>query len=541
MGYNWWLNASSANGGIGNIPSQEVRPMRNWTRPLTMLALVCALVVYGLRATGEQAPPDLKIVKLPADAKPPTHKVEKGPFKIEVTLKGVFEAEQMTEIALRPEAWNPQSGGGMLVLRKAVEHGTAVKKGDPILWLETEKLAQTIRDMENDRQLAELAIRQAEEELPLLEKSAPHDLAVAERAKRITDEDLKRYTETERALMVKSADQMLKTYRNYLEYAKEELKQLEKMYRSKDLTEETEEIILRRQRNEVESITFMVKMAEHRHENLMKIDLPRRDQSMQEEAVKAAINWDKARTSIPTQVNQKKLALAKLKYERQKAEERLAKLKRDLEAMTVRAPNDGIVYHGKCVRGQWQSGGLGGDRLRPGAPVQPEEVLLTVVRPNPFFVRAEVEEKDLQYLQGTVKGKASPAIAPDVRLPAKLAKLSLVPVSAGKFDARFTIEAGADGPTLMPGMACTVKVTPYVKEQALSVPSAAVFTDELDEDKHYVYLADKDGKPAKQPVTVGKKAGTRTEILEGLKEGDEILTEKPGAKKADTPSKEVKP
>src|SRR5262245_24512949 len=225
--------------------------MRNWTRPLVMLALVCTLVVFGLRATGQQGTQDKpstqdkpKDVKPPADlAKAPTHKVEKGPFKIEVTLKGVFEAEQMTEVALRPEVWNPQSGGGMLVLRKAIEHGTTVKKGEPILWLETEKLEQTIRDMENDRHLSELAIKQAEEELPLLEKGAPHELASAERAKKIADEDLKRFIEVDRDFTVQAVNQMVKQYSQYLDYAKEELKQLEKMYKSKDLTEETEEII----------------------------------------------------------------------------------------------------------------------------------------------------------------------------------------------------------------------------------------------------------------------------------------------------------
>jgi multidrug efflux pump subunit AcrA (membrane-fusion protein) len=51
-------------------------------------------------------------------------------------------------------------------------------------------------------------------------------------------------------------------------------------------------------------------------------------------------------------------------------------------------------------------------------------------------------------------------------------------------------------------------------------------------------VADKDGTHTKKPVVVGKKADRRVEILEGLKEGDEILTDKPGAKKPDGPSKE---
>jgi hypothetical protein len=42
-----------------------------------------------------------------------------------------------------------------------------------------------------------------------------------------------------------------------------------------------------------------------------------------------------------------------------------------------------------------------------------------------------------------------------------------------------------------------------------------------------VFLAVKGGKPEKRPVTIGKKTDKKTEILQGLREGDEILLEKP--------------
>src|SRR5262249_28402873 len=155
-----------------------------------------------------------------------------------------------------------------------VEHGATVHKGDAVLWLDLEKIDQTIRDLENDRQLAELSIKQAEEELPLLEKAAPHDLTAAERAKRFADEDLKKWVEQDRALMEKVTNFRVKMESDWTEYAKEELRQLEKMYRSKDLTEETEEIILKRQRNMVEMYLFWLKLAEIDRDETLKITLP---------------------------------------------------------------------------------------------------------------------------------------------------------------------------------------------------------------------------------------------------------------------------
>ena len=82
----------------------------------------------------------------------------------------------------------------------------------------------------------------------------------------------------------------------------------------------------------------------------------------------------------------------------------------------------------------------------------------------------------------------------------------------------------------MPGMACTVKLTSYHKSDALTLPSSAVFTDDNDDDIHFVYIQGKDEKPTKAYVTPGKKSGTRIEILQGIREGDEILLEKPADK-----------
>src|SRR5438045_3308524 len=64
-------------------------------------------------------------------AKPPTHKVEKAPFKVEVTLKGVFESAALAEVSVRPEAWVGRDD--KLTVERAVEPGTAVKPGDVLL------------------------------------------------------------------------------------------------------------------------------------------------------------------------------------------------------------------------------------------------------------------------------------------------------------------------------------------------------------------------------------------------------------------------
>ena len=79
-------------------------------------------------------------------------------------------------------------------------------------------------------------------------------------------------------------------------------------------------------------------------------------------------------------------------------------------------------------------------------------------------------------------------------------------------------------------MTCTVKFVTYRKDNALTVPSTAVFEDDsADELTHYVYPArpQENGKFLKHPVKTGKTVGGKTEIIDGLAVGDEILASVP--------------
>jgi multidrug resistance efflux pump len=327
-------------------------------------------------------------------------------------------------------------------------------------------------------------------------------------------------------MLEKSANFSLANARHNLEYAEEELRQLKKMYRDKDIREDTEEMILKRQERAVEMSKFYLTMSENRVNDLMKVLLPRQEQMMKDSTERTGITLEKARTTLPLNLSQKRLALAKARYESDKAADRLAKLKRDRNLFHVTAPADGIVYYGKCVRGQWPTTSQVAGRMVRGGNLQAEEVLLSIVNPTSLFVRATVEEKDLPHVRAGQKGKVTPTSAPDTKCQAKVEHVTSVPVSPGQFEAKIALDASS-GSGVMPGMSCTVKLVPYQKSDAIAVPVAAVHTEELDDDKHFVYQPSKDGKPEKRSVTVGKTSSGKMEILAGLQEGDEILLEKP--------------
>jgi len=219
-----------------------------------------------------------------SEKKPETHTVKPELVKTTVSLKGNFAAQSASEIVIRPKAW------ASFKVLDAVEHGEEVERDDVLVEFESKDIDEAIADERRKVELSTLAIKQAEEGLKMLEETTPLDLASAERSKRYDDEDLDEYFKIDRAMSVKIANFNVETSENYLKYEQEELEQLEKMYEADDLTEETEEIILTRQRDAVKRAEFYLETDRRYHDRMLKKTLPRRDVSMKDSHVRAGLS-----------------------------------------------------------------------------------------------------------------------------------------------------------------------------------------------------------------------------------------------------------
>jgi HlyD family secretion protein len=469
------------------------------------------LVVCGLAA----------LPALAQEVKPAgkTHTIASGPLKLEITLDGSLEAVHTSEISVAPEESTP------LIVKESVPHGSRVTKGQTVVQLDPRKLAEQIRDQEATRALAELQLKQARQDLEILTKSAPLDTQLAQRTKTIADEDLTLFEQVERPFADRSQAERLKQAEQYFEYTQEELKQLEKMYKADDLTEETEEIILKRARNDVEQMRFMVEQAKHMHDQYRKVQSPRMLETHKHAAEQAAIVAEKARVSLPLLIAKQNLEIEKLEFEQAKSAEQLARLKADLERLSIKAPADGIVYYGRWLAGKWSGAAEMQQKLRPGGQVTPYEVLFTIVEPGKLQVRASVLEKDYAHVKVGAAGQLIPKAAPESKLNVKVQEVSAAPLAEGQFSAALDISGDTAG--LSPGMTGQVKITSYYKPDALLAPAKGVFTDDLDEEQKYVLVILADGKHERRNVSIVKTTDKWAEIGDGLVVGDKILLEKP--------------
>ena len=450
-------------------------------------------------------------------------KAEAKRVRVVATLDGTFTAEKMTPVALRPEEWS------QFEIAEVVPHGTEVHVGQTLIKFDAKKFDEQLADLELDLHVSELAIRKAEEELPRLEKTLQMAANEAERNDKYVREDYDRFQKIERPTIVKSVEYSLKGAQFQLDYEQDELDQLEKMYEADDLTEDTEEVVLKRSKNSVDFAKFNLEQTKEFCDEILNIRLPRFDINIKESLDKASLSLAQAKTALAIDLNRTRYELEQQKKTRAKALDRHVKLLADRALMEIKAPVAGIVYYGECENGSWSDLASLISKFKPKNNVTGDTVLMTIIERRPLCVLAQVGEAQRPEFSVGQAAKVVPPLETAAWMPAKLATLSSVPVATGKFDAKFDL-TGDVPEWIVAGMSCKVKVATYDKADALVVPKKAVHTDKDDEEIKYVWLVDakedeaKDAtaKAVRREVTLGKSSGENVEILKGLKAGDVV-------------------
>lgn len=486
-------------------------------KTVSLVLVVVASVVVTRPARGEETGKD----GTGKAEKRESQTIKGAPFRVEVTAPGVFEPTEAQGLQLRPKVWSS------LKVEHVVREGTAVQAGDEVLRLETTDIDRDIEDRAFELQLTELSIAQAEIELDVLQKTVPLDLEAARRTKQIQAEDLRYFLEVDRAQRIRSADEGLKGSRYSLEYAQEELDQLTKMYEADDLTEETEEIILKRAKRDVERSEFFLESSQLSHDRTIGVLLPREEKQKDEAAVRAELSLMKAEASLPRSIERTHLELRKLARTRDQAAQKLAEVRADREQFVLRAPVAGTVFYGELERGRWATASALRKQLRPGGTVSSNAVLLTIVPDgSPLVARLDIAEKDYRRFRPGVDVRIKPAAFPGVIYLGQCVDIRPVQVKEGTFDGTVSLQLREGQPAPAAGMTCDVSLTAYQKSDAFAIPTSAVFYEDTDPEAAYVYVED-GGEARKQPVTTGEVSKDKTEITSGLQDGDVVLLSKP--------------
>ena len=152
--------------------------------------------------------------------------------------------------------------------------------------------------------------------------------------------------------------------------------------------------------------------------------------------------------------------------------------------------------------------------------------LMTIGDLSKLIVKLKISEMDVLKLHEGMRVSVKVDALPQADFPSRVTLLS-PQAERDKNDLKtFRVEVTLDkaDPRLKPGMTARVDGLLDARRGVLKMPLSAVFEEGGAE---FAYRREAQGKSSKARLKLGLRNETDVELLEGLKEGDTVLTEKP--------------
>ncbi len=313
-------------------------------------------------------------------------------------LNGTMVPSKADEVVLWPEAWT----GGYRVL-EVIPHGTMVERGQVVAVLDAEALEKQLHDAEMAMESARLNFALDQERAQLEERSAHQTLERMHVSLERAERNLVGWREFETQFNVAQAELSTMYGQHGLEDATDELEQLEAMYTADELTDATEEIVLKRSRRNLERSKISQELQQRRRDYEAEFSWTLTGQMREEAVEKAARSFQaqEVRTELDAISRKHRLETARVNLERQ--EVKLDRLRQDLESMQVRAPRSGMLLHGGIA--DYKPGKVAPRHSR-GGQLASRKAVFTVAAPGYFEVHFQAPEDKLSMLAGVETGTA---------------------------------------------------------------------------------------------------------------------------------------
>ncbi len=468
---------------------------------LPLNTLLAALLASTAAAQSPEARPET-----------PTVKVRHLPFRVVYEADGVFVPAQATELSFSPRALE-----GELRIAEITPHGAMVRQGEVILRLEDEPAKNVLRAAEwavrtTERTLVEGKARQED-----LDSDSERDLARAETDLAFAEKSLKGYVEVVRPLEKEEFELSERSYKHNIADQEEELAQLGKMYKEDQLTEETEEIVLKRSKRNLEESKTRISLFQQRHRYVEIFSEPVQREMLENAVKDKRKGLRDLRRTRETAKFLSKIELEKLDHDAHAARQRLDRLREDIERMTFRAPHDGLMIHGSF------EDRVAVNLLKRNGQAMPNVTLVTVARPGQLKVRFSLKEKDRYRIGAGMSAAIVPEALSDFRFMGSVEPVSGFPLPDNSWNTHVIF--GHSDDRLQPLLKAKVLITLHDSMDSIVVPIGAVFRRG---DRSICYVRSKAlFGVAVRTVLTGPDDGKNIVIREGLSESDEVLLQEP--------------
>ncbi len=381
----------------------------------------------------------------------PVQPLQEVPAPIE--RPGAFVPADAAEVKLDLETYQ-----GPLELIEVVAHGSPVREGDLLARFELDAIDDAIRAAERDLRSTEIRHQNAREQARLEIEAADQRAADATEAVENAEKALALYEKTELELKRRGIELTDSFQKDGLEDQRDELSQLEKMYTADELTDATEEIVLKRARRQLARGEANYEISKARRKIDEEVNEPDIAKAKKRSVRDARTNRERLGRSMEMEKRVRDDNLARLDPEMTMARERVEQLRRDRERLTVRAQKSGFLLHG------------GSDDYKPGhaAPrhlvgggAAAHATLFTIAKPGAMEIAIDVPEAAVLKLNQGMAVKVIPAADPERTLVGRLHYDRFPsPRSASGPENVYdgTVELEAVEPSWVAGMRCKVVI-----------------------------------------------------------------------------------
>ena len=445
--------------------------------------------------------------------------VKRGQMVIGIVLRGSVNAKVKHKLALQA----PFS----TKLVKVVDENVKVKKGEVVAEFETADLLLKVEDykLTIEQTKKDLAIAHAEREV--LISTNKEELRTA---KDKVTECLDAYTRYVRLEGPRDRD----TQNLAVSDAEKNLDDVETTYQeAKDTydnsifadsaAEETAKKNVEKERQKVLAAETKLNSALLEKKLFKRYTYPNKLKDLRNKLAQARLGYEKAKVSTQAKLTQKDNAIYRLEITLRNNERQHRRHSSWIPMMTLTAPVDGIVTYGDPDR-IW-----GNPEVKVGMDGRRKQVIITIPDMSQMIVDVNLPEQYRSKVGIGDKVVITPESLETVKMKGQIASIASLPVHTIPWDKstpkiyRTVVSFHDKNPKIVSGMSVQVEVVSRILQNVISIPVEAVFEEG---GQLLVYRKSFSG-PEKVPIRIGASSDSAVEILEGLKEGDEVFLYRP--------------
>lgn len=431
-------------------------------------------------------------------------RVQRGDLVVSILQSGELKAKTSRDIL--NEAYRDAK------ITEIVDDGAAVTNGQLLFELESSQLLERYLDTQSDVAEAEAGLKLAQETLEISKLKSATDIESAKLKVELSKLDLQKYEDVEFQQMVDKgnsdiylAEQELKKAHSELEGTQE---LFDKGYSNKNdldsdkLGVERKEIEVRNKKTDLEILK------EYTH--------TKKEMELNNAVSNAVSALERLKKTILADVESKEASIESKKTRLEIERNQLVTKEKEFANTKVYADFDGQVFYP-----QERST----SKIEKGATVNVRQKILSFPDLNAWSLKVGIPEAMIDKVSLGQEAVASLEAVPGLTLRGRVERISAVPDSQNWFTSgvkTYTIMVDITSDTngqLKPGMSATVEIVTDQIRDTLYIPIQAVVSNK---DKHFVYLV-KRGRKVLNEVEIGKYNTQYIEIMDGLKEDEELL------------------